>query len=60
MWGHEKLALKELQDLKLFGEFGIETNRLVFSPQTHKLCSQEILKVTGNLKEYEQIFKSNG
>ena len=30
---------------------------LVFSPQTHKLCSQEILKVTENLKEYKQILK---
>ena len=31
--------------------------RLVFSPQTHKLCSQEILKVTGNSKELEPNFK---
>ena len=29
----------------------IASHRLRFSPQTHELCSQEILKVTGNLKE---------
>ena len=28
------------------------------APQTRELCSQEILKVMGNLKEYELNFKS--
>ena len=31
---------------------------LGFSPRTHKLCFQEILKLTGNLKKYEQNFKN--
>ena len=31
---------------------------LRFSPQTHESCSQEILKVTGNLKECEPSLKS--
>ena len=30
--------------------------RLSFFPQTHELCSQEILKVTGNQMEYEPTF----
>ena len=33
-------------------------DRLGFSPRTHKLYFQEILKVTGNLKEYDLNFKS--
>ena len=28
--------------------------KLYFFPRTNKLCSQIILQVTGNLKEYEQ------
>ena len=30
--------------------------RLSFFPRTHELCSQEILKVTGNQMEYEPTF----
>ena len=33
--------------------------RVQFSPRTHKLCSLEILKATGNLKEYKPNFKKH-
>ena len=43
-----------------FEVFSFSGSRLRFSPQTHKLYSQEILKFPRHFKEYELDFESRG